>query len=83
MEDKFNKSINEIFLELDELDQSAGEREEGIDTFENSNSLEQVKAEEYYEDIRSNSFEGFEKRHLPLTKKVKTQQQGKHQGSQV
>ena len=60
MEDRFNKSLSELSEEIDELDQGAGEREEGIDTFENNNSLEQVKAEEGYEDIRDNSFEGFE-----------------------
>ena len=60
MDDEFNRSLNELSEEINALDQGAGAREEGIDTFDNNNSLEQVKAEEGYEDIRDNSFAGFE-----------------------
>ena len=60
MDDEFNRSLNELSKEINALDQGAGAREEGIDTFDNNNSLEQVKAEEGYEDIRDNSFAGFE-----------------------
>ena len=42
MEDRFNRSLNELSEEIDELDQGACAREEGIDTFENNSSLEQV-----------------------------------------
>ena len=72
MDDELNRSLNELSEEINALDQGAGAREEGIDTFDNNNSLEQVKAEEGYEDIRDNSFEGFEA--STLAKKVKTQQ---------
>ena len=79
---KINKSINEILSELNELAHSTGEREECIDTFENSNSLEQAKAEEYYEALR-NSFEGFETKTSTPNKESENLATGKHQGSQV
>ena len=60
MDDELNRSLNELSEEKNVLNQGAGAREEGIDTFDNNNSLEQVKAEEGYEDIRDNSFTVFE-----------------------
>ena len=68
MGDNLNKSINEIFLGINELAYSTGEWEEYIDTFESGSSLEQEKAQEYYDQIQEdtapealrNLFEGFE-----------------------
>ena len=68
MGDKLNESVSEILSEINELAHSTGEREEYIDTFESGNSLEQAKAQEYYDQIQEdttpealrNSFEGFE-----------------------
>ena len=68
--------------EINELAHSTGEREEYIDTFESSNSLEQAKAEEYYEAYEI-LLKGLKQKHLPQTKKLRTWPQEKHQGPQV
>ena len=60
MADELNRSLNELSEEINALDQGACAREESLDTCDSNDSLEQIKAEEGYEDIRENPFLGFE-----------------------
>ena len=48
-EDNLDESINEILSGINELAYSTGERAEYIDTLESGSSLEQEKAQEFYD----------------------------------
>ena len=55
MEDNLDESINKILSGINELAYSTGERAEYIDTLESGSSLEQEKAQEYYDQIEEDT----------------------------